>query len=40
VRIRSLKVVQVGQIVTDHVDRHLARDLAGRVPTHSVRDYE
>jgi hypothetical protein len=39
-RVLSVQVVQVGQVVADHIHRHLARDLAGRVPTHPVRDYE
>ena len=39
-RVLSLQVVQVGQVVADHVHRHLARDLAGRVPTHPIRDYK
>jgi hypothetical protein len=39
-RVLGIQIVQVGQVVTDHVHRHLARDFARRVPTHPVRDYE
>src|SRR5919201_1947379 len=38
--IRRLEVVQVGELVAHHLDRHLTGDLAGSMPTHSVRDYE
>ena len=40
VRFRRLQIVQVREVVAHHLHRHLARDLAGRVPTHPVRDYE
>ena len=39
-RVRGLQVVQVGEIVTDHLDGHLARDLARGVAAHPVRDDE
>jgi hypothetical protein len=39
-RVGSLEVVQVGEVVAHHLHSHLARDFAGRVPTHPVRDYE
>ena len=40
VDVRSIQVVEVGEIVADHLDSHLARDFARGVPTHPVRDYE
>jgi hypothetical protein len=39
-RVWSFQVVQVGEIVTDHLDCHLARDLARGVTAHPVRDDE
>jgi hypothetical protein len=36
----SLEIIEVGELVAYHLDRHLARDFARRVPTHPVRDYE
>ena len=40
VRVRGLQIVEVGEVVADHVHRHLARDFAGGMPSHPVRDYE
>jgi hypothetical protein len=40
VRVRGFQIVQVRQVMADHVHRHLARDFTRRVPTHPVRDDE
>ena len=40
VRVCGVQVVEIRKVVAHDLHRHLARDLAGRVSAHAVRDYE
>jgi hypothetical protein len=38
--VRCLQIVEIGEIPTDHLYRHLARDFACGMPAHPIGDNE